>query len=438
MSDLEYKFPSLLTNYSNPTESLRGLTRALEIMSSEIVKAVNTKQDKHYRRVLVFPPSTVVGSNVLKPDGTWVDVTGTTTAGLQEAIDVMAAVEGWDLEIIGGEEPITRGAIVYNVSDTLSFPPMQGKSIKIGAATINCNNSIGAGAGIQFDTCLMVDFDISGGQIVYGTTNTAFNVLFQPTNPAPLDTWVTGIADSTFKFGAIATNPTVAGTASVRFNNTIGGMGSNYFEFQEINGGYEGISIVGMTSTTAFQNNFIKCPHVHGFGDAALQLGSDAASKYAYGNDIHIVTQRDAAQTPTRRLDIWGYNNTIRAQLYSDSDAVSNVVWESTSYGNLLITNSIDMNKIINSATIKTNRIIYPRVKLYGAIDVGASPNIYQNVSSFNEVVIVSGGTVSNIDYSTDNVTFYDAGATSGSFPLPIGTYLRVTYTAAPTMYRIY
>ncbi len=67
-------------------------------------------------------------------------------------------------------------------------------------------------------------------------------------------------------------------------------------------------------------------------------------------------------------------------------------------------------------------------------IVVGASPFVYQNTTIYPADVIVSGGTVSEIAFSRDNVTYYVIGTTAGMFQLSPNDYLRVTYTAAPTM----
>lgn len=68
------------------------------------------------------------------------------------------------------------------------------------------------------------------------------------------------------------------------------------------------------------------------------------------------------------------------------------------------------------------------------AITVGASPFTYQNTSGFTQLVMVSGGTVLTISYSTDGTTFYLVGLLAGQFTVAIGAYLRVTYVVVPTM----
>lgn len=67
-------------------------------------------------------------------------------------------------------------------------------------------------------------------------------------------------------------------------------------------------------------------------------------------------------------------------------------------------------------------------------IAVGGSPFLYHNVSTSDQSVIVKGGIVSLIEFSRDNVSFFDCGVVAGMFYLSKGDYLRVTYTGLPTM----
>ncbi len=71
---------------------------------------------------------------------------------------------------------------------------------------------------------------------------------------------------------------------------------------------------------------------------------------------------------------------------------------------------------------------------LPSAITVTASPFTYQNTSAYPVDVIVSGGGVSALEFTRDNVAFYDTGSYYGMFTLSPNDRLRVTYTVAPTM----
>jgi len=67
-------------------------------------------------------------------------------------------------------------------------------------------------------------------------------------------------------------------------------------------------------------------------------------------------------------------------------------------------------------------------------ITVTASPMTYQNTTGYEADVILSGGTVSNIEFTRDNATFYTTGFIAGVLKLSPSDRVRVTYTVAPTM----
>ena len=70
-------------------------------------------------------------------------------------------------------------------------------------------------------------------------------------------------------------------------------------------------------------------------------------------------------------------------------------------------------------------------------IAVGASPFTYQNSQDAAIVVIVSGGTVTTIQFSRDGTNWYTVGLLAGQFWLNPGDRLRVTYVVAPNMYYV-
>lgn len=64
---------------------------------------------------------------------------------------------------------------------------------------------------------------------------------------------------------------------------------------------------------------------------------------------------------------------------------------------------------------------------------VGGSPYIYQNTSGGRQLVVVSGGTVTTIEFSRDGVTYDNVNLLSGEFYLNPGDRIRITYLLAPT-----
>lgn len=65
-------------------------------------------------------------------------------------------------------------------------------------------------------------------------------------------------------------------------------------------------------------------------------------------------------------------------------------------------------------------------------ITAGVTPFTY--IAPLGGVVIISGGTVSQVQFSRDGASFYGAGQTTGMFPVSQGDQLVVTYSVPPTM----
>lgn len=68
------------------------------------------------------------------------------------------------------------------------------------------------------------------------------------------------------------------------------------------------------------------------------------------------------------------------------------------------------------------------------SIPVSGSPVIYQNTSGGPGCVLVSGGTVTTINWSRDNSTYYLVGLLAGMFHVSAGDYIKVNYVIGPTM----
>ena len=92
-------------------------------------------------------------------------------------------------------------------------------------------------------------------------------------------------------------------------------------------------------------------------------------------------------------------------------------------YRELTLPNAdVDLGKLTNSTVVPSG------------ITVTASPFTYQNTTAFNGDVIISGGIVSNIEFTRDNTTFYTVRFIEGVLRLSPSDRVRVTYTVAPTM----
>lgn len=68
------------------------------------------------------------------------------------------------------------------------------------------------------------------------------------------------------------------------------------------------------------------------------------------------------------------------------------------------------------------------------SITVTSSPFTYVNTTNSPADVMISGGGVSNLEFSRDGVTFFNTGSYYGMFGLSPSDILRVTYVSPPTM----
>ena len=66
------------------------------------------------------------------------------------------------------------------------------------------------------------------------------------------------------------------------------------------------------------------------------------------------------------------------------------------------------------------------------AVPVTASPWTY--TAPAKGFVIVTGGTVSLIQFSRTTGTFYPTGQTSGTFPVSLNDQIKITYSAVPNV----
>jgi len=401
--------------------------------------------------VKVFPPVSGV-SNVLLPGGTWLDVSASTTSGLQEAITYAcgngtAGTASLDLYIVGAEQS-TGGAVVYNCTTALQFPAMQGRKIRSGACTINFTTAIGSTTCVKFDSAIMLDVDLSGCQIVNGGTGRALE--FAPVNGVPLDGGLFGVKaliDSRFHITTVVNinNSTAASAngAVVTFNPAAGGTGINNctFSFDEINqqntaASTYGIWVINSTLLAPFANNFIKCVHVHNHKGGGVQIGSSTGIA-GYSNNTWEISCSAGTGAATDFNTFGSYdtllisndNTNANYGLKLQTNAQANSILGGTLLGS---TASYD-----NSATNKTSNAWYKAQAIAAptTITATASPFVYQNTTLNDMLVLINGGTLTgNTFLSNDGSSYYDTGATAGSFYLPRGMYIKVTYSAAPTM----
>lgn len=70
--------------------------------------------------------------------------------------------------------------------------------------------------------------------------------------------------------------------------------------------------------------------------------------------------------------------------------------------------------------------------KIQGVTPNG-SPYVFK-AQNFRGSLMISGGTVSSVQYSQDGINYIPTGQTAGCFPMAGGDFVKITYSVAPTM----
>src|ERR1017187_1084124 len=207
--------------------------------------------------VYLYPGRTADYGNATAPNNKSINTNGSTTAGLQEALDY-AGQNQCDLHIVGGNEAGGIGgwggaAVVYNIHSPVLVPPMQGRCISSGAATLNFNGDVGASPGMIFDSMMMGHIDFRATQLVYQGSG-PYSLIFRPQLPVPIDGFAC-IVDSHFFFHVV--------TGNIWFDNSFAGIAASDFSFNEINSSSLYGILVTSTAIFQFRDCWIKCPHIH-------------------------------------------------------------------------------------------------------------------------------------------------------------------------------
>jgi hypothetical protein len=254
-----------------------------------------------YSRPTVQMIKTALGVfKVFRPNGTEVDISASTTDGLQEAISE-ACINGWDLYVAGGG---VTSAGVYQSAITCTtgivFPPMQTRNIVIGSVSIEFSAAV-TGDAVLIDSSMMVNVQW-GGQIVYQGNTTPMR--FKTVNNVPLD-GVKVIDVCTFSLPTIVT---VGGTNpdGVIFESVDGAIQRSTFIFPENNGadfttvyGRHGFVIKDPSGVgSGFIGNMIISKGVHRYSGSSLKVGeTTAAATSVYGNTYDLCIMPDGASS---------------------------------------------------------------------------------------------------------------------------------------------
>lgn len=293
-----------------------------------------------YDKVYWFAPGRNPNGQVLLPDGTYLNIAGSTTSGWQEAINwACDSAHSYDMEFFGGDE-VTGGAITALCTTPIQFPPMQGKSIKIGAITLGSpnNGTFGGAPLLSFESCMMVSVRAEGFQL--DSAGTGSGLCFKPTLPLPQDHQVGGpvIIDSQFDFTTIGANGSYAIVLDATSPGNVG-IGHCRFSVGEINAAAISVYVKPPIAGANVSNNRFTCEHMHGASNTALYLGGPGMLGGWKNNKwfVDISTQSGTV----RGIDTYGSGDTFLGSIDGPISACG-ILLESSAKNNKFIMNGID------------------------------------------------------------------------------------------------
>lgn len=354
-----------------------------------------------------------------------VNTSASNSQGYQEFLNLVAS-SGYGGTIQGGEQIASGDTGVINTTVPIVWPPLQGVSLNSGWYTLNCTSAV-TGVCETYDTLVQVDINLPH-QVVYA--GTAFPVLFNPVNNAPLD-GIPGILNSTIRIGPTAPATGASYTGGVRMTPTNNIIGSS-IRLDQIAclgppaspcSASEGFQLDNPGGIIQVRNNTISGV-INQANAKGVRIGTSSTGMTAvFDNtiDFHVAMPAGSLSS-TYCMETWAVNNRYTGSCYSDG---SGLLLGSSS-------NNQDFTGFINTATTRLtdNSTTHNNPGAYGpsypnrTIAFSASRTLTQ-ADSFG--VLDSGGASGTV-VATLTAANYGTGFTTCA--LTTGGHA-ITYTAS-------
>ncbi len=402
---------------------------------------------------------------VYGPDGSPLSTPGTTTQGLQEAINY-AQLHAVPLFVIGGGItppktglPIPSRALSQITCTTpIAVPTGWANCYHFYGVNLLYDVAHGANAALDFftfDSADMMDWDMHTSQVIYPGNAAAMR--FLPAHDNGED--FAGFTASRFRFGTIAlTNATTLAPESthgtgirismpalgLRLANGNGLFDATEIYVSEINGGQYGIRVDNPGRGSVFSGNRIVAKTIHGQGTASVEIGTSAVDSAIYGNSWDLLVGPEPRATG---VSTWGGSPFSGPRwggdrfLLSVMNGAKGIVFNSSAANNLVLAGTISTggSPYVNNAKSQTNVVIDTQPLAASAITITASPFVYQNKNLKPTMVTITAGEVSAVETSIDGARWIGvATSTNQHMTLKPGQYVRVTYSSLPTMNQIH
>ncbi len=314
---------------------------------------------------------------VYGPQGQVVNISASTTGGLQEAINYITS---YPVEVIG------FGTI--NVSSTITVPAAYKADLFVSQGiTINYTSSIGSNACINCDSKENCQIRFHAVVVQYpGDTGTVFNM--KPTNPAPT-TGNTVFAASLIEWGTAAPS---SGGGGLQIDPSVGSIVGNTISLDDSNGGTFSIR-VGLpgSSTLVVEDNNITYKYIHGASSYGIQiLASTTHQANIRRNNWHCgrISPNGASSIG---LLTYGQNDTFFGLNATNEEGTLNygVVFQTGATGNTVMCNSISgaTTAAVSDISGGLNTISQSGVQ-YGLQQAGAGTGVYYPIGQISAQVL--------------------------------------------------
>lgn len=392
--------------------------------------------------VTVYPPAWNGGNPyVIDPFNNIVDTSGTTTDGIQEAINY-AIANKYNVHIAGSSNA------GYSATTTISIGASQSFEITSDNTYINISPGTATDAGIQIDSQDKAVFKFNC-LITYSGNGIA--VWFHPLNESPASTY--RIQYSEFHFLSIVDTSGTSTSPIIQLDtsgNSAASIIYSNFNFVQIYGGSStdtlNTGILVSAPNDGFSFNEININTIHGYITNAVQEGG-TSTDYVYANNWYVNFQTAVGSS----IVMTTYAAFSKGQLtYGQDSSTGNFAYY-IAYLGKANSNQFDVYGANNIPTLPTNPINQESSNYTNktnlsvgwsqnsAITVGASPFTFTNTYQTPIYVNITGGSgVSIAIMDWDNSSLGNNGTVSGTYMLPPGFSVKVTYTTAPTMSYLY
>lgn len=301
---------------------------------------------------------------VLDEDGANISVVGSTSEGLQEAIDY-AWLNGIGLVVRGAG--VTYPGASYEgceivATETITFPASTQNWVRAEGVFLVCNPNP-ATPGIIFDSADSLDFEWSGFILYTGGNGGAVPAIsIAPT--LPNTELFTGWTSSRLSIRSIV----IVGAAPTYLVKDSEGVGlrfstadsvaivNNVIDIGEINGGLVGIQVDNPNAGKLFKYNVISSPAIHQNGSCAVVVGTSAsADNLIFGNRWYL-TLNDGAGSALSTFS----ENDIYDLTISNFPTGTGITLGSTAIGNIFrVAKNNASIPVTDNSTVKSSVGMY-------------------------------------------------------------------------------